>query len=113
MYSDDYYIVFCEAERKRWYLRYLKPGFGHCFLIKPDKGKWIKYESGDGVTRVDISDNYDKYTKDSIMVKIKSREAKGLFCLNTCVGFVKLVTGFGGWAFTPYQLFKKVNKRVG
>jgi len=108
MYSDSFYIVFKEAERKRWYLKLLRKNFSHCFVLSNDKGKWIKYESGDGVSRVDIVSNYDECTNDCIIVKIESTERKRMMMLNTCVGFVKFITGIGGLALTPYQLYKRV-----
>jgi len=108
MSSDDIYIVFKEAERPLWWMKWLEVGFSHCFVIKPDRGYWLKYESGHGITRVDSFKDYAELIEDSIIVKIEAKESKRWVSLNTCTGFVKLIAGVKGWSLTPYQLYKKV-----
>lgn len=109
MSSDDMYIVFKEAERPLWWMRWLKDGFSHCFVIRADGNKWLKYESGHGVTRIDSVNHYATLIENGIIVKIQAVERKRWVSLNTCVGFTKLITGIRSWSLTPYQLFKKVH----
>jgi len=108
MFSDSIYICFREAERKAWYLKLLKKGFSHCFALTNDRGYGVKYESGEGLTRVDIVSDYAEYTKDCIIVRIDIKPRKRTIMLNSCVGFVKFIAGIGGLSLTPYQLYKRV-----
>lgn len=108
MCSDSYYIVFKEAERPLWWMKWLRHGFSHCFVMRADRGYWLKYESGHGVTRVDSVKDYAELIEDSIIVEIEATKPRRWVSLNTCVGFVKLITGVKGWSLTPYQLYKKV-----
>ena len=108
MFSDVYYVVFREAERKRWYLKLLKKNFSHCFVLTNDKGNWVKYESGDGIARVDIVSNYADHTNDCIIVRIETEKQKRTMMLNSCVGFAKFIIGCGGLSLTPYQLYKRI-----
>lgn len=106
--DDIYYAVFVEAERRYWYLRWLKKGFSHCYILRADGGKWLKYETGHGVTRVDVIARYEKPSKDCIMIKITARKATKWILFNTCVSLIKMITGRGGLAITPYQLYKRL-----
>lgn len=106
--ADYYYICFTEAKRKHWYMKWLKPNFTHCFVIKPDRGKWLIYQCDHGSIFVDVIPDYKLYTKNCTIVKIKQKKHKNYIVLNTCVGFVKQVTGVGGLALTPYQLYRKI-----
>lgn len=99
--------MFTEADRCLWYMRWLKKGFSHCYILRADGGNWLKYESGHGVMRVDILPNYEKPTKDRIMVKVKAVERKKWVLINSCVSMVKLITGVGS-GITPYQLYKSI-----
>lgn len=108
---EYYYIVFTEAERKYWYMRWLKKGFSHCYLLQAYEDKWIKTESGQGVIRADVV-NYEKPSQGCIIVKIKAKDKKMWFSINTCVSLVKAITGLGGRALTPYQLYKRVNHAI-
>lgn len=105
-----FYVAFREAERPLWYMRYLKKGFSHCFAISITNGQYVKYECGHGVTRVDVSHDFKKWTKGCIIVKVEPKQGKRLFYINSCVGFVKAVTGLGGLAITPWQLYKRLKK---
>lgn len=91
-------------------MRFLKKGFSHCFAIGISHGLYVKYESGHGVTRVDVSRDYKQWVKGCIMVKVKAGRSNPVIFLSTCVGFVKAVCGIDSKAVTPYQLYKAVKK---
>jgi hypothetical protein len=40
--SQDYYIVFTDAETQTWYTRFLEPGYGHCYAVWWDGFNWIR-----------------------------------------------------------------------
>lgn len=105
---SDYYIAFTEADKRYWYMKWLKSGFSHCFVLKADRGVWLKYDAGHGELTVDVVKDWDKLFKECIIVKINSKPRKKWVYFNTCVSMVKLITGLGGLALTPYQLFKRI-----
>jgi len=105
---SDYYIVFTEANKRYWYMRWLKKGFSHCFVLKADRGVWIKCDAGHGELTTDVIKDCDKLLENCIIVKINSKPRKKWIMLNTCVSMVKLITGLSGWSLTPYQLYKRI-----
>lgn len=109
MSGDIGYICFTEAERPVWWMRWLKKGFSHCFILIPHNGLWVKYEHGHGVTRIDIVDNVTDIVERCTIVKYEfSGKRSGLMILS-CVGFVKAVAGISGLSLTPYQLYRRIS----
>lgn len=108
MCSEILYICFKEAKRPRWYMRFLKKGFSHCYAVGVSNGQYVKYECGHGVTRIDCFDYLGDLLKDCTIVKYHSKRTNRLFYINSCVGFVKAVAGIDCKAITPYQLYKSI-----
>lgn len=106
MSSEVYYIVFTEAKRPKWYMKCLKKGFSHCYVIQPYFDKWIKYEYGHGKARADILDDVHGLINECIIVKHVRKDIDIRFSYCSCVGFVKAIAGIKSRAVTPYQLFK-------
>ena len=87
-------------------MKLLKPGFSHCFTVSVTNGQYVKYEHGHGITSVECFNDLGELLKDCIMIKCQGSQAQSLFYINSCVGFVKAVTGIKSKAITPYQLYK-------
>lgn len=109
MYSD-YYVCFCNDD-DHWWSKFLHDSIKHCYVIKPDNGRWLRHER--------VKEGYHIYTGELfsingiIVVKYRAKPCKrGLFMLNTCVGHVKQILGINAWwILTPYQLYRYLEKR--
>ena len=95
--------------------RFLKKGFRHCFLIQ-ENGELplILLECLGDHTFVDIvvpgaieifKEKYTFALIENVVVKNKMH-----LDFLSCVGIVKHITGIRGAVFTPWQLYKKINK---
>jgi len=110
MSGEVYYICFKEAARPKWFMRFLKRGFSHCFALQPYNGKWVKYEYGHGVLRVDVIDDVTDVKEGCIIIKHYRESNDKYFGIMSCVGFVKWACGIPGFSLTPYQLYKRLKK---
>ena len=111
MCLDSYYIVFTEPKSSAWYLKLLKKGFGHCYAVRAEGDKLLKFESGHRVVRVDLVE-LDYISKESTIVKCQAKARTSRFMINTCVGFVKFILGVDGCSLTPYQLYKRLKNEL-
>lgn len=132
-----YWIVFKDADQ--WYLRWMKPGFRHCFIQGCVNGLWFSLDlRGETIeVKVDfmvewtenfVPDNpdYIKSRYDFAIVE-KEHEWRGLgytavpapargneWCLLgvlSCVGMAKRFLGIGApWILTPAQLHRYLTK---
>ena len=98
---SEVYVAF-EDTNCLWWLKFLKPGFRHCYVIlvaaeKQDTKKFMtEFAHKGGVTlcRVHMEETIFKPAP---------------FMVFTCVEFVKRVLGIRDIAIiTPYQLYKKI-----
>lgn len=111
-YSETVHICFTEAERPLWFMRYLKKGFSHCFLLVHDKGDVFKYDFGHGVMRIDrlSSDDVQDIVKSCIIIEQEIISGKTGIVFTTCVGFIKALIGLKApLVQTPYQLYKRLS----
>ena len=119
MLDSDYYVIFMDSDREC--LKWLKPGFRHCMVVRNEYNKvWtviqdtmycldvrpylfsehptIEALAGNGATIVPVKYN------------IKSRH-RGHICLFNCVEVVKAVLGIKKpFIYTPYQLYRFLNE---
>ena len=110
MYSDVAYVVFGD-DSGHWWSRWLHPSIRHCYVVKPDCGRWLRFAR--------THESYELYTESelcrnhTIMLKWQMKPCKrGLFMLNTCVGHTKQALGINAWwVLTPYQLYRYMRVR--
>ena len=123
---DVCYVVFSD-NTSLWWLKLLKPGFRHCYIILKIKnsGLWVELNPYSNQTAVFIYEypkgfdflDYIKRSRKVILCPIEIAQAP-LKCsplsFFTCVEFVKRVIGLHDcFIHTPWQLYKKILKIVG
>jgi hypothetical protein len=99
------------------YLKLLKPGFRHCFVILKLHDRWISIDPLAHMTRIDLHKFYADNDLNSLLsesdltvVPTHLREAAlvpspPMLC--TCVEVVKRILGIQCWhVLTPWQLYR-------
>jgi len=82
-------------------------------VVMPHRGEWLAFgKSTDGIELMLVENIYDVVEND-ILVKSRVRKPKrGLFMLNTCVGYTKQILGINKpFIWTPYQLYRYLEKQ--
>lgn len=110
-------MVFCDDNNHplSWLL---KRGFRHCFVCLDNNGLWLMVDGGPGIPNIKYLTENDfdlaQYYRESGYTVIETVQRKKAvtspLVLRTCVGFIKAVLCITGWAFTPYQLYKQLEK---
>lgn len=112
------YVGFGGDAGLRW-LRLLKPGFRHCFLILNDGRHWLTLDPMAGWTEVAVQpvpaafDLIEWYRQQGFLVvpaTIRAQPARPLpLAPFTCVEAVKRALGLRAWrVLTPHQLFRRL-----
>lgn len=109
------WVVFC-PESEIWWLRFLKPGFKHCFVIVSCGDHWVSVDPLSTYTELRCLENkilpevLDELSKDNIVIETLLNhdavkpQTVGIF---SCVSVVKKILGIQNrWIFTPWQLAK-------
>ncbi len=122
------FICYHSPDSLSWWQRPLKKGFQHCFVIHWNGYVWLRHEKLKGYHYTDIILTLDGYglglenikpyfEKQGYIcqnVEQLARDAKSVravFTLSNCSEYVKDFLGIKArLVFTPYQLFKLVNK---
>jgi hypothetical protein len=104
-----------------WYLKLLKPGFRHCFVMLNDGKKWMSIDPMAHHTEVvshDLPATYNVIqwleTQNCLAVEVSMEPPPRRACppmMFTCVEAVKRIIGlhcFG--VLTPWQLYKALTK---
>lgn len=112
------WVVFSGQADLKW-LRILKPGFRHCYVILNDGEHWISLDPLSGYTEVKvhhIAPDFDLpawlIARDMIVVqaRIAPKCKQAPIAIHSCVEAVKRVLGLHApLIVTPYQLYKKLN----
>lgn len=109
----DTALVVFSGETDLKYLRLLKPGFRHCFVILRLHDRWISIDPLAHMTRVDLyqrdlSRLLDERGLTVVETPIRDAppvQAAPMLC--TCVEMVKRVLGIQCWhVVTPWQLYR-------
>jgi hypothetical protein len=118
-------VVFCdpppELQRVWWLrlvLRFLKPGFKHCQVFVPGDGARAIVING-AANQLFVYQSHPGLLMESILaqgltylaVPLRVNDKPSLCGLLTCVSVVKQVLGVGGWAITPWQLYKHLHRQ--
>lgn len=123
---DCCYVVFSD-NTTLWWLRLLKPGFRHCYVLLKlkESGQWIELNPFSNQTAVFVYEypkefdfaDYIRRSRKVIICPVDIKQAP-LKCAPlsffTCVEFVKRIIGMHDcFIHTPWQLYKKILKIVG
>lgn len=114
------FVVFC-GRADLWWLKFLRPGFRHCFALLNDGRHWIAVDPLLCFTDVAVlpipayADLPAWYSKRGFTVvetkvnrSVRKLQPLGIF---TCVEAVKRVLGvFAPTIFTPWQLYRFLTK---
>lgn len=125
MMPDEIYVVFSD-QTDLWWLKCLRRGFRHCFVIMRFADIWMALDPlahKTEIMRIDIPDAFsligwlESQGERVVCVSAQKAELKPLFpapC--SCVEMVKRVLGLRQFfIFTPWQLFnflKEQNERI-
>ncbi|MDD4556771.1 MAG: hypothetical protein PHE89_05560 [Alphaproteobacteria bacterium] len=118
---SEYYVVFID-ETSLWWLRFLKKGFRHCYLLfQIDEGMtWVEANPMSNrfffctysfCEKVDyIAELKKQMNCEIILQKVENVGLKiAPLSFFSCVEFVKRSLGIHSfWTITPYQLYKKL-----
>ncbi|MGB0670899.1 MAG: hypothetical protein ACPGNT_05340 [Rhodospirillales bacterium] len=113
-------IVFTDATEISW-LRILKPGFRHCFAMIAEPEGWIIYDTLAHQTEIVL---WRGLSEAEVLTSLCARgnrvvpailldAPKKLAPLRplTCVEAIKRLLGLRApWVFTPYQLYRRLEK---
>ncbi|CAA6605883.1 conserved hypothetical protein [Rhodospirillaceae bacterium LM-1] len=111
---DEAWVGFRNNTGLAW-LRLLKPGFRHCFLLLRKGGQWVVYDPLAHHTRIDLVDAgyelLDVFSEKGcrlIPADIKVPPlAPAPWRPYSCVEAVKRALGLkAGWVLTPWQLYR-------
>jgi hypothetical protein len=94
--------------------RFLKPGFGHCFVCLRTGDYWIKVDGREGVPEFEVltlgTFDLAAFYRDNGYTVVEtepgSSPIRGPFIPANCVGLVRAALSLRTWALTPFQLFK-------
>ena len=122
MNCKNSYVFFCDsASKTNWCL---KPGFRHMFVLTHDDFNWIMIDPDWRYLNVKIL----PYRKEFNLPMQLYKENKDYKCIHlqhlectskhlcvpwkwfSCVGVIKYALGLNAWAFTPWQLYKKLKR---
>jgi len=112
--SDIAYVAF-SIDEGHWWSWMLHPEIRHCYVVIPNNGEWFALgKSTEGIELM-IVDNITDVVENDILIKSQvHRPKRGLFMLNTCVGYTKQVLGINKpFIWTPYQLYRYLEKQDG
>jgi hypothetical protein len=118
--TEHYYIIFRGSEYKHWLMKYLQPGFQHCYAVKESPGGefWIVINNTAVHTDVQLVSKVDYphirlLAPNSVILSIRAiirpESYRHMFCVYNCVEVCKSLLGIKAfWCWTPYQLYKRL-----
>ncbi len=115
-HEDTALVVFSGQTDLRW-LKCLKPGFRHCFVLIRSRDSWISIDPMAHMTRIDLHDlqpgqNLQEVLQEHGLTVIGTylRDAPKVVAvpmLCSCVEIVKRILGIQAWRIvTPWQLYR-------
>jgi hypothetical protein len=120
MMSDDFLVVFSD-HTDLWWLKFLRRGFRHCYILIRFADVWISVDAlahRTEITRIDGPDHFSlkKWLEDEgetvVFCSTYKSEIKPLFPSNfNCVESVKRIIGLRKlFIVTPWQLYQFITK---
>ena len=115
-------VVFSGRTGVRW-LRWLKPGYRHCFVALDDGLEWLTVDpllhrleirASGLASAFDLAAEYRRMALDVIEVRPAPVPVRGApFGLFTCVETAKRLLGIRArWVLTPWQLHRWLSRRA-
>lgn len=124
--ATQWFIIFEHGDMPYAWAKFLKRGFRHCYAIQWDGFNWIRFLPRLGHTDIEILPYNSTYNImevvqniDSCIIHIKvkrdsTRVRAPWPTVSTCVEQIKAILGVKKWfLFTPWQLFKYLEKQNG
>ena len=120
---DNVWVIFSGQTELRW-LKCLKPGFRHCYVLMHDGRRWISVDPLSPHTEIVVHHHIDsdfdligwleargqKAVKANVCWDLKKPAP---FMLFTCVEAVKRILGLHNMRiFTPWQLYRYLSKQT-
>lgn len=113
-------VVFADAT-DLWWLRWLKPGFRHCFIALAGARGWVVVESlshQTSIAYIPVGQDFDLaawYRQHGLVVvavkNVATDKRVAPFAPYSCVENVKRILGIHArWVLTPWQLHRYLNK---
>jgi hypothetical protein len=110
-------LVAFTGQTDLWWLRALKPGFRHCFVVLRSEGRWLLYDPMAHATALRVLDGEDGtdlfgqlLAAGYVVVPVRVRPApprRAPLAPFTCVEAVKRALGIQArWVLTPWDLFR-------
>lgn len=107
-------VVFREGGADHPLARFLKPGFGHCFVCVLRDGYWMRIDGRRGVPEFevltlgdfDLAAFYRENGNTVVETEQRTEPLWSPLALRNCVGLVKSVLCLRSWAVTPFQLYR-------
>jgi len=120
--KQECWLIFREGSK--WSKRYLKSGFGHVDILMKDDFNWYVVRPRNRLLEVKILDfkvednvplmfkqmDYTSMMKVNVEKEFDVRPTLNIFHLMNCVGIAKYMLGLFPYVFTPWQLYKYLNK---
>lgn len=113
------WVVFSGQTDLSW-LKILKPGYRHCYILINDGDHWISMDPLSGHTEImvhHIAPDFDlpNWLRErdfkTVPVHLTPKKIQAPCALYSCVEAVKRVIGLHDfWIMTPWQLYKKLAK---
>ncbi len=120
--TPEAWVIFSGETDLRW-LRVLRPGFRHCYVLLHDGRHWISVDPLAHVTDIRVHDippefNLPLWLKDTGMTVVKATIARipkpAPWMAFTCVEAVKRILGLHRiFILTPWQLYRHLLKHEG
>lgn len=117
----SWYLVFHDPDKRRWWDRWLKPGFRHCYALRCDRGVWVAVDGSLPCLSVDIlpfsPDNRPYAPRGGTIIHVNALvqpetfRTPQLIAPFTCVEVCKAVLGIRApFVWTPWQLYRHVRR---
>ena len=117
--TQDFWIIFKQGNGA-WFQKFLRHGFGHCFVLTHDNYNWIvldphrlklvftipPYKVSENVPRMMVYEGY-RVVKITMFDRATYRTG-GHSPYSNCVAFVKYCLGLKLFCLTPYGLYKSL-----
>lgn len=131
------YIVFCNTNEERWFNKYLKNGYQHCFILYYNGYNWFKlehnYVGSDMMLITNLNgwvfnqcQNISRYYANLYNYSVlevdrcgfldegkEQQRSKFILTPDTCVEYVKdfcFIRKY--WLLTPWQLYKYIKNKT-
>jgi len=112
------WVVFCK-NTDIWWLKFLKIGYRHCFLILYDGYNWITYDPMSSFTDINVHKTefhlpswFSENGYTVVETSVRKCHTLAPISIYSCVEGVKRILGIQSFAvLTPYQLYKHLKER--